>query len=103
MYALVNDRGKQYLMKPGTVVTVDFRPGEPGTEIVFDEVVVLRTDDELKVGNPFVTNARVVAELVETTLGPKLYIGKFKRRKNYRRRFGHRQPYSLLTIKEITC
>jgi large subunit ribosomal protein L21 len=102
MYALVYDRTKQYVMTPGGNVTVDFLAEAPGTEITFETVLVVRTDDDLHVGTPYLVGARVTAELLDTVKGDKVWIGKFKRRKNFRRRTAHRQPYSLLKVKEIT-
>ena len=101
MYALVNDRGKQYKMVPGETVEIDRIESEPGIELTFENVLILRTDDGLKMGTPYIEGATVVAELVEDFKGPKIYIGKFKRRKNYRRRTGHRQPLTRIMIKEI--
>ena len=101
MYALVNDRGKQYRMEPGKLVTVDRMDGEEGSEVNFDKVLIVRTDDGLQTGAPYVEEASVVAKLVEQIKGDKIYITKFKRRKKYRRRTGHRQSYSLLKVDRI--
>ena len=101
MYALVNDRGKQYKMIPGETVEIDRIEIESGTELTFENILILRTDDGVKAGSPYIEGATVVAELVEDFRGPKIYIGKFKRRKKYRRRTGHRQPYTRIMIKEI--
>ncbi len=101
MYAIVDDRGKQYRMVPGEEIVVDRLDAEEGAEIRFDKVLLLRTDEEAVTGAPYVEGAVVVAELVEHEKGEKIIVGKFKRRKNYRRKTGHRQPYSRLRVKEI--
>jgi len=101
MYAIVDDRGKQYRMVPGEEVVVDRLDAEEGAEIRFDKVLLLRTDEEAVTGAPYVGGAVVVAELVGHEKGEKIIVGKFKRRKNYRRKTGHRQPYSRLRVKEI--
>ncbi|MDZ7816220.1 MAG: 50S ribosomal protein L21 [Planctomycetota bacterium] len=101
MYALVNDRGKQYRMEPGKLVTIDRMDAEAGSEVSFDKVLIVRTDDGLQTGAPYVEEASVVAKLVEQIKGDKIYVTKFKRRKKYRRRTGHRQAYSLLKVDKI--
>ncbi len=99
MYAIVDDRGKQYKMVPGEEVVVDLLAGQD--EVRFDNVMLVRTDAGLSTGEPYVSGASVTAEVVEHFDGEKIIIGKYKRRKKYRRRTGHRQPYSRVLVKEI--
>jgi large subunit ribosomal protein L21 len=97
--AIINDRGRQYLVDAGQSLLVDLLAGaEPGSEHVFDHVMVAGE----RIGAPFVDGARVTARIEEHVQGPKLYIQKFKRRKDYRRRFGHRQKYTRVTITQIS-
>jgi len=97
--AIINDRGRQYLVDNGQSLLVDLLSGaEPGSEHVFDRVMV--SGD--RIGTPFVDGARVTARIDAHVKGPKLYIQKFKRRKDYRRRFGHRQGYTRVTITQIS-
>ncbi|RMF94440.1 MAG: 50S ribosomal protein L21 [Candidatus Schekmanbacteria bacterium] len=101
MYAVVQTGGKQYTVSPGDLIKVEKIEGKPGDTIVLNEVLFVSDGKETKIGNPFVENASVNAELVETVKDKKVIVFKFKRRKNYRRKKGHRQIVSLLKIKEI--
>jgi large subunit ribosomal protein L21 len=103
MYAMVEDRGKQYKMVPGETVVIDLLDGESGAEIRFDKVLVVRTDAGMKTGEPYVSGVSVVTELVDHFRGVKIVIGKYKRRKNYNRKNGHRQPYTRVRVKEIVA
>ena len=99
MQAIINDRGRQYLVDAGQSLLVDLLSGaEPGSEHVFDRVMVAGE----RIGAPFVDGATVTARIEEHVQGPKLYVQKFKRRKDYRRRFGHRQKYTRVTITQIS-
>jgi large subunit ribosomal protein L21 len=74
---------------------------EPGTEVVLDEVLLVGDTADVKIGAPLVANARVVAEVVGEARGEKIIVFKYKRKKRYRRRTGHRQDYTRLAIKAI--
>jgi len=82
---------------------VDFRDGlQQGDAIEFTEVLTISDENEVKIGKPTIAGAKVVAEVLDPEFkGPKLVVAKFRRRKNSRRKTGHRQVYTLVTIKEI--
>lgn len=98
MQAIIEDRGRQYVVHDGETLVVDHMPGsQPGAEIVFDRVLAL----DGNVGAPLVDGATVKARVDDHVKGSKLTIVRFRRRKDYRRRKGHRQPYTRLTITSI--
>lgn len=101
MYAIIKTGGKQVRVEEGKVIKVERLPGEPGNEVVFKEVLFVSADGEKRIGTPYVENASVVGEIVEHGKGRKILVFKMKRRKNYRRRRGHRQLYTAVKIKEI--
>lgn len=101
MYAVVQTGGKQYTVSPGDLIKIEKLKGNPGDTVVLKDILLVNDDKETKVGTPFVENASVSAELVETAKDKKVIVFKFKRRKNYRRRKGHRQLMSVIKIKEI--
>ena len=99
MQAIIHDRGRQYLVDAGQSLLVDLLDdAEPGSEHVFEQVLV--SGD--KIGAPYVDGAKVTARVEGHVKGTKLYVQKFKRRKDYRRRFGHRQKYTRVTITKIS-
>jgi large subunit ribosomal protein L21 len=101
MYAMVEIKGKQYRANEGAVLKVDRMDGESGDVLEFDSVLMLRNDEDIKVGNPYVDGASVKAVLEDHGRDRKITVLKFKRRKNYSRKYGHRQSYSAIRIKEI--
>lgn len=101
MYALIEFQGKQYKAEDGALLTVDRVDAEPGSEMELDSVVLMRTDDDVQVGQPYVKGAKVTATVESHEKGPKLLVRTYKRRKNYRRSLGHRSRYSILRVKEI--
>ncbi len=101
MYALVEILGKQYKAQEGAVLKVDKIDSEEGQELEFDSVVAIADGDKSVFGTPYVKGAKVVATLKENIKDKKIKIFKFKRRKGYRRTQGHRQQYSLITVKSI--
>lgn len=101
MYAVIRDRGAQYRVEPGQTLDVALMNVEPGAEVVIDEVLMVGGDDDVKIGAPLVANARVIAEVVGEARGEKIIVFKYKRKKRYRRRTGHRQDYTRLAIKAI--
>ena len=101
MYAVIRDRSRQHKVKAGDRVLLDLNKTlKKGAEVVLNEVCLIGGDTP-KIGTPLVAGASVVGEVVEVAKGPKLEIGKFKRRKNYRRRAGHRAQFTKVHIKEI--
>ena len=103
MYAIIKDGGRQVKAEVDRWLRVDYRDGlQPGDSIEFTDVLTISKEDEVEIGTPTVAGAKVVAEVVEPELkGPKLTIAKFRRRKNSKRRTGHRQVYTLVKITEI--
>jgi len=101
VYAVIKTGGKQYKVSPGEKITVEKLPGEPGEQIELSEVLLVGEGDNIKIGQPMVPEAKVVATIVEQGRSKKIIVFKKKRRKNYRRKRGHRQYYTVLEIKEI--
>ncbi len=100
MFAVFEDGSRQYRVQEGDVVKVDYRAVDVGARLEFNRVLLYQKDDEVQIGQPIIPGARVLAAVVEhpTT---KLYIQHFRRRKNYRRLRGHRQPYTAVQIVSI--
>jgi large subunit ribosomal protein L21 len=102
MYAVIKTGGKQYRVAKDDVVTIERLPGDTGTKIVFDHVLMIGSGADVKVGTPLVAGAKVTGELVTQARGPKLIAFKKRRRKNSRRKKGHRQDLSTVRITSIT-
>ncbi|MCP4002827.1 MAG: 50S ribosomal protein L21 [bacterium] len=100
MYAVVKTGGKQLRVSPGDVVDVELLKGDPGDQIELSEVLLVG-GDSLKIGNPRVEGARVLATVQGEEKGPKIRIFKFRRRKRYRLHKGHRQHYTRIKIDSI--
>lgn len=103
MYAVIETGGKQYRVNEGQVVRVELLPDDLGTQVSFDTVSLVATDDDVLVGTPHVDGATVKAKVVEIGRGQKVIAFKKKRRKGYRRKVGHRQAYTALQIEEIVA
>jgi large subunit ribosomal protein L21 len=101
MYAVFKTGGKQYRVAAGDKVRVEKLPGSVGDAIAFDSVLLVGEGAGIKLGKPLVGGAKVEAKIVGQGLGKKLIIFKFRRRKNYRRKTGHRQPFTALEITNI--
>ncbi len=99
--AVIKTGGKQYRVEPGAVIRVEKLTADVGSTISFDEVLLVGKGGDAKIGTPFVAGANVEAEVTKHGRGKKVIIYKFKRRKNYRRKAGHRQSYTALEIKSI--
>ncbi len=100
MYAVFKTGGKQYRVAAGDKLRVEKLPGNVGDAVSFDSVLLV-AGDTLKLGRPLVGGAKVEAKIVGQGLGKKLVVFKFRRRKNYRRKRGHRQPFTALEITNI--
>ena len=100
MYAVIKTGGKQYRVSPGDKLRVEKLPGNVGDAVTFDQVLLLGGEG-LKLGQPLVGGAKVEAKIVAQGVGKKLVVFKFRRRKNYRRHTGHRQPFTALEITNI--
>lgn len=103
MFAIVKTGGKQYRVGVGDQITVERIAGDVGNEVSLTEVLALGGTESPQVGQPVVTNAAVKAKIVQQPRGAKVVVFKKKRRKNYRRKHGHRQELTVLKIEEITA
>ncbi len=102
-YAVVVDGGRQYRLMAGQELEIDFRHLPAGSEVVFDEVLAVSKSGTLTIGKPKVKGAKVTAEVIGLVQGDKIYVQKFKRRKNYRRRTGHRALSTKIRVSAITA
>ena len=100
MYAIFRAGGKQYKVSPGDVIRVERVAGECGADIEFNRVLAVRKGT-LTVGSPLVENAKVRGTILRNARAPKIRVLKYKRKKQYRRTLGHRQPFSEVLIQEI--
>jgi len=98
MYALVDILGKQYKVEQGTVLNVDLVPQEKGSAIEFPSVLMLSDGGSVRIGSPYLPGVAVKAVVEDHGKGKKVLIGKYKKKKNYRRRQGHRQSYSTIRV-----
>jgi large subunit ribosomal protein L21 len=101
VYAIIQTGGKQYRVAPGDVLRVERLPGERGDEVVLDQVLLVNDGENVQVGQPLVQGATVRTQIVQQGKGKKVLVFKKKRRKNYRRKQGHRQLFTALQIGEI--
>ena len=102
MYAIIKNGGRQFKVEVDRRLEIDYRGElEPGTIIEFSEVLAIGGDGDVRIGQPTIDGAKVVAEVVAAVKGPKLVVAKLRRRKNSRRKTGHRQIYTLIKINEI--
>lgn len=101
VYAVVETGGKQYRVSEGDVINVELLNAAKGDTVVLDQVRLVAGDDGVKVGTPLVSGAKVTAKVQDVGKGRKILVFKYKPKKNYRRRYGHRQPYSRLVIEKI--
>lgn len=99
MFAIVQSGGKQYRVAEGDVLRLELLPAEPGDTVELPVMMV--AGDDIKVGAPLVEGANVRAEVLSHGRGDKIYVYKFKAKSNYRRKNGHRQPYTEVRITEI--
>ena len=103
MHAVIKTGGKQYVVKPGDIIDIEKISGEPGEEVNFEEVLLVSADGEdVKVGSPVVESARVEGRIVRQKRGEKIVVFKFKRRKGYRKKAGHRQSLTSVEITNIS-
>lgn len=101
MYAIIADGGRQYKVEAGQELVIDYRDANAGDELTFDKVLVHGEGESLKLGQPTLAGIAVKAEVLGAVLGPKLVVQKARRRKNFRRKNGHRQVQTRVRIKEI--
>ena len=101
MYAVIETGGKQYRVSPGQTVEVELLPAEPGATVTLDRVLMVSADGRTLVGQPTVAGAHVVGTVAREGRGPKVIVFRYKSKKRYRRKTGHRQDYTYLTITDI--
>ncbi len=100
MYAIIKTGGKQYVVEEGKVISIEKLDVEEGAEVTFDEVLLVSGDD-VKIGQPNVAGAKVIGKVLEQGKERKIRIFKYKAKSNYRRRQGHRQPFTKVKIEKI--
>jgi large subunit ribosomal protein L21 len=102
VYAVISDRNRQFTVRAGDEILCDLGlDTSPGTQVTFDEVALIGHEGSVKIGKPYVAGAKVTAEVVGTAQGDKVIAFRFKRRKNVRRKRGHRQGYVRVKIASI--
>ncbi|WP_027717017.1 50S ribosomal protein L21 [Desulfovirgula thermocuniculi] len=101
MYAIIATGGKQYRVSEGDTLYVEKLPAEPGETVECREVLAVEKDGRLVAGTPFVEGARVILKVVRHGRGRKIIVFKYKPKKNYRRKKGHRQPFTQVVVEKI--
>ena len=101
-YAIIRTGGKQFRAEPGKTLRIPTLLGEAGTAVEFNDVLLGASGEDVRVGVPALAGARVTAEIVKQGHEDKIIVFKFKRRKNYARKQGHRQKFTEVRIKDIT-
>jgi len=101
MYAVIETGGKQYRVNEGDVIRVEKLPADVGSDIGFDKILMVGQGDQVRVGNPLVDGASVTGKVIEQDRRKKIIVFKMKKRKNYRRKYGHRQDYTGVRIESI--
>ena len=101
MYAVIQTGGKQYRVQPGETVQVEKLDVEVGKTVEFDEVLLVADGENIRLGTPHVAGAKVVAEVVDQGRDKKILVYKYRRRKAWHRKQGHRQPFTALKVTEI--
>ena len=102
MFAVLSAGGKQYKVSQGDLIEVEKLEGNTGDTVTLDQVLMIGEGENVQVGSPYVSGCKVTCEVVEQGKGTKIIVFKKKRRKNYRRKNGHRQLFTQLKITEIT-
>ncbi|MGI6552127.1 MAG: 50S ribosomal protein L21 [Bacillota bacterium] len=101
MYAIMETGGKQYRVSPGQVLKVEKLEASPGETVEIDRVLLVSSDEGVKVGSPWLEGAKVVLKVRKHGKGDKIIVFKYKPKKNYRRKQGHRQPYTEVVVESI--
>ena len=101
MYAIFQSGGRQHRAEPGTVIKLEKLPGEVGGEVSLDQVILLADEDQVRVGQPVLEDVSIRGRIVEQGRHRKIIIFKHKRRKDYRKKQGHRQYYTAVLIQGI--
>lgn len=101
MYAIVSSGGKQYKVREGEVFRVEKLPGEVGAPVTFDQVLMVSDGDTVEIGRPVLDDRKVEGRIVEQDRAKKIIVFKYKKRKRYRRKQGHRQYYTAVKVDSI--
>jgi large subunit ribosomal protein L21 len=101
MYAVIQTGGKQYKVAEGEILKVEKLAGEAGDKLTLDQVLMLKDENGIKIGAPLLNDAKVTVEVIEQGRAKKIIVYKYKKRKNYRRKQGHRQSYTKIKIEKI--
>ena len=102
MYAIIKTGGKQYRVSEGDVISVEKLNVASGEKIVFDEILIVENDGELQIGAPVVSGATVEGTVVQQGKEKKIVVFKYKPKKDYRKKQGHRQPFTRVKIEKIS-
>lgn len=103
MFAIVKTGGKQYQVTPGDILQIEQVDAEVGSTVSLDEVLLVRDENNVQVGNPLVAGFSVKAKVMAHDKSKKIIVFKFKKRKDYRRKQGHRQGFTRIKIEEIVA
>lgn len=101
MYAIIQTGGKQYRVQEGDVLTIEKLDAAEGAEVEFDQVLTVVKDGSIEIGKPVVAGAKVTGKVVAQGKAKKILVFKYKAKSNYRRRQGHRQPFTKVVIEKI--
>jgi large subunit ribosomal protein L21 len=101
MYAIIRQDGRQYKVEEGQELDIDYREGTAADKFTLGEVLCIGGGESVQIGKPVLAGASVTVEVVGVEQGPKIVVQKFRRRKNYRRRTGHRQLYTRVRVSKI--
>ena len=101
MFAIIKTGGKQYLVSPGTKIKIEKIDKKEGTEVSFSEILLLQKDGTVEIGNPLVKGAKVIGKILRHGRNKKVTIFKYKPKKRYKVKRGHRQPFTEVQISQI--
>ncbi|MDI3525353.1 MAG: large subunit ribosomal protein [Candidatus Atribacteria bacterium] len=101
MLAIIEAAGKQFLVKEGSTVKLDSWMGDKGEKVVFERVLMVKDGDQISVGTPYLEGVKVRGTVLEKAKDRKVLVFKYKPKKNYRRKIGHRQPKTLVYIEAV--
>jgi large subunit ribosomal protein L21 len=103
MYAIIKTGGKQFRVSEGDVIKVEKLSSEDGEKVLFDEVLMIGDDGEIKTGSPYLSDATVEGTVIKHGKAKKIIVFKYKAKKNYRKKQGHRQPFTQVKIEKINA
>jgi large subunit ribosomal protein L21 len=102
MKAVIKTGGKQYLVSPGDKIKIEKIIGKENEEVNFADVLLIEKDNKVEIGKPVIKNAKVIGKILKHGKGDKIIVYKYKPKKRYQKKQGHRQPYTEVEIKEIS-